>query len=69
MSTYKPCAHCEQELPLSEFSHRHAPYCKTCETKLSDILKRKYGIIAAAHFRAKLRQRTKRLHEKRRAHT
>ena len=63
MSETRPCPRCERELPLSEFEHPQATYCVTCAEELSAIIRKKYGIISAAHFRAKLRQQTRRLRE------
>ena len=64
MSKTRPCPRCERELPLSEFDHPKATYCKACAEELSTIVRKKYGIIASAHFRAKLRQQTRHLHER-----
>ncbi len=57
----KPCARCEHELPLSDFDHPNSIFCKTCTQEAMVIIRRKYSIIEAAHFRAKLRQKTKHL--------
>ena len=62
MPKLKPCARCERELPYSDFLHPSAPFCKVCEKEAVAITRHKYSIIRAAHFRAKLRYKTKKLH-------
>jgi hypothetical protein len=65
LSRLKPCARCEQELPLNQFDAPNAIFCKRCTAEVLAIMRRKYGILADAHFRAQLRQRTKHLHPRR----
>jgi hypothetical protein len=64
MQALKPCARCEQELPEAFFEGKDAVFCKHCADDIQDILRRKYGIIEAAHFRAQLRLRTKNIKQK-----
>jgi len=61
METVRPCARCERELPLSRFKRPDTPFCKTCEKEAAAIIRRKYNIIRAAHFRARLRHKTRQL--------
>jgi hypothetical protein len=60
----KPCARCEEELPLNQFDSSNALFCRRCTQEMMEIVRRKYGILAAALFRAQLRQQTKQLHAK-----
>ena len=64
MTQLKPCARCEQELPLENFDYPEAFFCKPCMKEVTDIIRSKYSVIEAAHFRAQLRQKSKALHEK-----
>lgn len=64
MSTLRPCGYCEEELPETAFDSPHAPFCKTCSHQLAEIARRKYGVVAAAYFRAQLRHQTKHLAER-----
>lgn len=64
MQALKPCARCEQELPEAFFEGKDAVFCKHCADDIQDILRRKYSIIEAAHFRAQLRLRTKNIKQK-----
>ncbi len=59
MSELKPCVRCESELPLSEFPHPESAYCKNSTDKIVTIIRPKYSTIEAAHFRAKLRRRSR----------
>ncbi len=59
MQELKPCVRCESELPLSEFPHRESAYCKDCTEEIVSIIRSKYSAIEAAHFRAKLRRRSR----------
>ncbi len=61
MQKMQPCARCEQELPEVFFDTASALFCKRCTHEINDILRRKYSIIEAAHFRAQLRQSSRRL--------
>ncbi len=56
MQKLLPCARCEQELPESAFNHPDDMYCKRCTREVTEIIKRKYSVIEAAHFRAKMRR-------------
>ena len=64
MQALKPCARCEQELPEAFFEGKDAVFCKHCADNVQDILRRKYGVIEAAHFRAQLRLRSKQLKQR-----
>lgn len=64
MQALKPCARCEQELPEAFFEGKDAVFCKHCADDIESILRRKYSIIEAAHFRAQLRHRSKQLKHK-----
>ena len=59
MPELKPCVRCEQELPPAAFSHQENVYCKACMEEIVAIIRSKYSAIEAAHFRAKLRQRSR----------
>lgn len=61
MQPLKPCARCEQELPEAYFEGKDAVFCKRCTENINELLQKKYSIIEAAHFRAKLRLRSKQL--------
>lgn len=64
MQAMQPCARCEQELPDTFFDSPDSMYCKRCMKDITDIIRRKYSVIEAAHFRAQLRQSTRRLRQK-----
>jgi hypothetical protein len=64
MQPLKPCARCEQELPEAFFDSRDAMFCKRCNDEVNDILRSKYSIIEAAHFRAQMRLSTKRAQDR-----
>ena len=64
MQALKPCARCEQELPEAFFEGKDAVFCKRCADDIQDILRRKYSVIEAAHFRAQLRLRSKEIKQK-----
>lgn len=64
MQALKPCARCEQELPEAFFEGKDAFFCKRCADDVQDLLRRKYSVIEAAHFRAQLRLRSKQLKQK-----
>ena len=64
MQALKPCARCEQELPEAFFEGKDAVFCKHCADDIQAILRRKYSVIEAAHFRAQLRLRTKNIKQK-----
>jgi hypothetical protein len=64
MQALKPCARCEQELPEAFFEGKDAVFCKRCADDIQHILRRKYSVIEAAHFRAQLRLRSKQLKQK-----
>lgn len=64
MQPLKPCARCEQELPEAFFEGKDAVFCKRCAEEVNDILTKKYSVIEAAHFRAQLRLRSKKLKQK-----
>ena len=55
----KPCVRCEQELPPTAFSHPENVFCKVCSEEVVGIIRSKYSAIEAAHFRAKLRLRSR----------
>lgn len=57
--TLKPCSRCEQELPPSAFSEPDSPFCAACTKEIVAIIRSKYNAIEAAHFRAKLRKRSR----------
>ncbi len=59
MSELKPCARCELELPAAAFPDASADYCTRCTEEIVSIIRSKYSAIEAAHFRAKLRRRSK----------
>lgn len=63
VQTLQPCARCEQELPLACFSSPEAVFCKRCTEEVNNALRKKYNIIKAAHFRAQLRQSTRKLQQ------
>ena len=64
MQPLKPCARCEQELPEAYFEGKDAVFCKRCTEQINELLQKKYSIIEAAHFRAKLRLRSKQLKQR-----
>jgi len=68
MQALKPCARCEQELPESFFPNKKAMFCKRCDEEINAILRKKYGIIEAAYFRAQLRRSSKKLKKKLQTH-
>ena len=59
MPELKPCIRCEQELPPSAFSAVETLFCKECTEEVVGIIRSKYSAIEAAHFRAKLRRRSR----------
>ena len=59
MTELKPCVRCEQELPPEAFSDPDNAFCKACTEEIVAIIRSKYSAIEAAHFRAKLRRRSK----------
>ena len=59
MTALKPCSRCEQELPLQAFSEPDSPFCASCTDEIVAIIRSKYNAIEAAHFRAKLRKRSR----------
>ena len=59
MTELKPCVRCEQELPPSAFSDLENVFCKDCTEEIVNIVRSKYNAIEAAHFRAKLRRRSR----------
>ncbi|MDE2854663.1 MAG: hypothetical protein OXN88_10870 [Chloroflexota bacterium] len=59
MTDLKPCVRCEQELPPSAFSDAESVFCKECAEEIVAIVRSKYNAIEAAHFRAKLRRRSR----------
>ncbi|MGJ3238175.1 MAG: hypothetical protein ACFE0Q_05665 [Anaerolineae bacterium] len=61
MQPLKPCARCEQEIPEAFFEGKDAVFCKRCSDEVNDILSKKYSIIEAAHFRAQLRLRSRKI--------
>ena len=69
MQQMKPCARCEQELPEAFFDSADSMFCKRCNEEVNRLLRKKYGIIQAAHFRAKLRYNSKLLKQRMRGHT
>ncbi|MCA9882520.1 MAG: hypothetical protein KC546_19530 [Anaerolineae bacterium] len=56
MQPLRPCPHCEQELPEAAFHSDDAMFCKRCTREVQEIIRKKYGVIEAALFRAKLRK-------------
>ena len=56
----RPCARCEEELPESAFGSPESPFCNRCTEEAIAIARNKYGVIEAAHLRARLRHRMKR---------
>ncbi len=64
MPKKRPCGRCERELPLSKYDHPGAFFCSACTQEAVELIRKKYGIIASAHFRAKLRYKTKQLKQK-----
>lgn len=64
MQQLKPCARCEQEIPEAFFEGKDAVFCKRCAEEVNDLLAKKYSIIEAAHFRAQLRLRSKKLKQR-----
>lgn len=60
----KPCARCEQELPLGLFDDPDDMFCKLCTKEVNKILKKKYGVIRAAHIRAQMRLKSRQLRER-----
>ena len=59
MAELKPCIRCEQELPPAAFLNADDVFCKACTEVIVGIVRSKYSAIEAAHFRAKLRRRSK----------
>ncbi|MCY3781369.1 MAG: hypothetical protein OXG78_13740 [Chloroflexi bacterium] len=59
MPELKPCIRCEQELPPAAFSNPENVFCKECTEEIVGIVRSKYSAIEAAHFRAKLRRRSR----------
>ena len=59
MSDRRPCTRCEVELPDSDFPHPDSAFCTRCTDEIVDIIRSKYSAIEAAHFRAKLRRRSR----------
>ena len=59
MPELKPCVRCEQELPPAAFSDPDSIFCAACTEEMVGIVRSKYSAIEAAHFRAKLRRRSK----------
>lgn len=59
MTELKPCVRCERELPLSAFSDGEALFCQACTDEVVGIVRSKYSAIEAAHFRARLRRRSR----------
>ncbi len=59
MPDLKPCVRCELELPEAAFDTAEAVFCKTCTDEIVGIIRSKYNAIEAAHFRAKLRRRSR----------
>lgn len=64
MQPLKPCARCEQELPEAVFDADDAMFCKRCTEEVTQIIKKKYSVIEAAHFRAQLKLKSKSLKKK-----
>jgi hypothetical protein len=63
MQSMQPCARCEQELPESCFDSPDAVFCKRCNDEVNRLMRKKYNIIQAAHFRAQLRHSTRQLQQ------
>ena len=59
MAELKPCVRCEQELPQSAFTDAESVFCNDCTEEIVGIVRSKYSAIEAAHFRAKLRRRSR----------
>ena len=59
MTELKPCVRCETELPPAAFPHPESAYCNDCTEEIVSIIRTKYNAIEAAHFRAKLRRRSR----------
>ncbi len=59
MTDLKPCVRCEQELPPAAFTDAENMFCKHCSEEIVAIVRSKYSAIEAAHFRAKLRRRSR----------
>lgn len=59
MTELKPCVRCESELPLVDFPHPESAFCNKCTEEIVNIIRTKYNAIEAAHFRAKLRHRSR----------
>lgn len=59
MQPLHPCARCEQELPEAAFPTPDALFCKRCTREVNALLRQKYSVIEAAHFRAQLRRSTR----------
>ena len=59
MTALKPCSRCELELPPAAFSDSDSPFCASCTDEIVAIIRSKYNAIEAAHFRAKLRKRSR----------
>ncbi|QPC82697.1 hypothetical protein G4Y79_23935 [Phototrophicus methaneseepsis] len=59
MQPLRPCPHCEQELPEAAFPSDDAIFCKHCTREVTEIIRKKYSVIEAALFRAKLRKTTR----------
>ena len=59
MQQLKPCIRCEVELPPAAFSDAEAVFCVSCTEEIVGIIRSKYSAIEAAHFRAKLRRRSR----------
>ncbi len=55
----KPCVRCESELPPAAFPHPESAFCNDCTEEIVSIIRTKYNAIEAAHFRAKLRRRSR----------
>lgn len=63
MQQLQPCARCEQELPEAFFDSADAVFCKRCNEEVNRLLRKKYNIIKAAHFRAQLRHSTRQVQQ------
>ena len=59
MTELKPCVRCESELPPADFPHPESAFCNNCTDEIVNIIRTKYNAIEAAHFRAKLRRRSR----------
>ncbi len=59
MTERRPCSRCELELPPSAFADGETAFCKACMEEIVGIIRSKYSAIEAAHFRAKLRRRSR----------